>query len=391
MTQEQSGGPLDDVVNPPAAYAAFLWQLLKARHSIDALANEAFQAKTLDPPMSPGDNDLGKAVFAFFAAAGRETRNEIAQSIRNNCAGAILQIAWTLFDAHLHALGIPEAERGSIAAGPILRGRPFSQILWAGRNGFAHGPEWQRPGGPIRSAGKLSVSILRAVGIEDPSRMESYSVFALLSDGSADIFIERLQATAKDVAEATPPSIGNEASLSSAMRILIGVIVVLAVYVISKKPQSDSDLDGTMLIQIGRGAEAVVVPLAKGKLPSTIQMPAILQDQAIKKLSPHAARPFVEVEARSHAWLAQAAALTATDVGSVRFYRDLLDMCDRMDELYTLLMALPDPLELLCRERGCNGNLEQMQAVLAELLEAHGGFTAVPYRQINVDILGNGN
>jgi hypothetical protein len=37
-----------------------------------------------------------------------------------------------------------------------------------------------------------------------------------------------------------------------------------------------------------------------------------------------------------------------------RFHRDILAMCDQMDELYSMLLTLPDSIELLTKSRDCD-------------------------------------
>ncbi len=376
-----------DRPTPAAAYATFLWQLTKVRKTFTILTNEALRVRDLADVQVPAGNDLTKLVFAMLASAGRSTRNEISNSIRNNCAGAMLQIAWTLFDAHLDALGVPPQKRGTISAGPVLNGKTFAEILWAARNGFAHAPEWRSQGGPRTAAGRRSLEILRCVGFTDPARLDSFSAFELSSDGDVDTLITRLQVAAKDAVDATPTPT-TEGGIGSPETILaVGLFLVLAIYAAASEfPGQDSGADGTFVFQIGRGEEAIVVPLAHGRCVSPLRFRAILEEAATSALSAEDARPFREVESRTKLWFASAEVLLATDPASARFHRDLLAMCEQMDELYAMLLALPDPVDLLLKRRQC-ASIEQALTIVATLLESHGGFQSIPYREFKADIL----
>jgi hypothetical protein len=364
----------------------FLWNLTKARHALTALAGEAFAALEQDITPIGSEGDWNKAVFGLLVAAARTVRNEISRSIRDNCAGAVLQIAWTLFDAHLDLLGIPYGDRREIRAGHIFSGREhFSRVLWASRNAFAHGAEW-RAGGPTTPAGRVSVDILRAVGVNDPLKADVFSLFTLLADSDIETFIRRLQEAAKEIADATPVAAIAPAQAEHASSVLMGLLVIglgLAFYQIVKTVESDKE--GVVAFRFGEGDQVVTVPVAKGKLGSPMQFRAIIEEEAIRALSPDAVAPFKEADARVKAWAAQLEALSTTDVASARFYRDLLDLSGRMEEIYALMMALPEPFQLLTDERGCQ-TFEEAHAVMASLLEVR-GFQRVPYREVHTDIL----
>lgn len=65
-----------------------------------------------------------------------------------------------------------------------------------------------------------------------------------------------------------------------------------------------------------------------------------MEEQAVLALSSENARPFREAEKRFTAWAAQAEALFVTEFDSGRFYKDLVDLTDRMDEIYEMTVAL---------------------------------------------------
>lgn len=373
---------------PAAAYAAFLWQLTKVRQTFTILTGEAFRARDRADVPAPAGDDPTKLMFATFASAGRSIRNEISSSIRNNCAGAVLQIAWTLFDAHLDALGVPPKNRGNTSAGPVINGERFADILWAARNGFAHFPEWRSQSGPRTPAGKRSVEILRHVGFADPLKFDAFTAFELLSEGSVELFISRLQVAAKDAADTAPPPAHGMSDGSSQALLAVGLVLLLALFKVSHELQCDDDaVDGTFVFQRGKGEDAIAVPLAHGKCVSPFQFRAILEGAAVNALPDEDGRAFREVESRTKLWFAAAEVLLATDPASSRIHRDLLAMCDQTDELYAMLLALPDPVNLLLKRRGCK-TFEQAQATIGELLETHEGFRSIPYREIKGDILG---
>ncbi len=371
---------------PAAAYAAFLWQLTKVRQTFTVLTDEAFRARDLADVPAPAGDDLTKMMFAMFASAGRSMRNEISSSIRNNCAGAVLQIAWTLLDAHLDALGVPPKNRGNTTAGPVINGEGFADILWAARNGFAHYPEWSSQGGPRTTAGKRSVEILRRVGFADPRKFDPFTAFELLSEGNVELFISRLQMAAKEAANSAPTQTYGMSDGSSQTLLAVGLLLLLALKVSFGVQPNEEAVDGTFVFQIGKGEDAVVVPLAHGKCVSPIQFRAILEEAATNSLPDEDARTFREVESHTRLWFAAAEVLLATDPASPRIHRDLLAMCDQTDELYAMLLALPDPVNLLLKRRGCE-TLEQAQLIISEILETHEGFRSIPYREIKADIL----
>lgn len=374
-----------------AAYGTFLWQLMKARPALKSLSEQAFDAKDRDAASALDEQDPNKMIYAMLASAGRGMRNEIDQSIRNNCAGAALQIAWTLFDAHLELLGVQHKDRKNVRCGcAFAGGEPFSRVLWASRNAFAHGSDWAGVG--PTPAGEESIRILECVGFSNPTHALVYNYFALLSDGDVEIFIQRLQDAAKAIAAAQQTSVPKPEPWKSAISGLVSLLllgVVFVVYFSSKN--SNAEIDGVLLFQMGTGEDAKVIPLARGKIsasPSQIQ--SAIEQAAIEGLSARAAHPFKELEARFAAWVAQADVLLKTDVGSERFYRDLLLACDQMEEIYQMALRLPSPVTLLLEEHGCK-SIEDGQALLAELLEKHAGLTPEPFRIINTDLIKTGN
>lgn len=372
---------------PPsaAAYGAFLWQLMKTRDALKTLADQAFGAVDLAMPAQSDSVDLNKLAFSLLASAGRTMRNEIAQSVRNNCAGAVLQIAWTLFDAHLEMLGVDRDQRRSVSVGCMFsEGETFSRLLWASRNAFAHGMEWAAVG-PRTKAGRISVDILQSAGFEEPSHAGVFDYFMLLSDGDIEIFIQRLQQAAKDASLLHPPAAAESSmKISHLVTALLALGAILLAYWSTEKAALAIDDDVVILFQVGSGEQARTVPVASGPMRSPLTIRSMMEEQAIEALSSDSARPFKEVAARVNAWTAQAEVVMNTDVGSDRFYRDILDLSDRMDEIYRMSTALPNPISLLLQERGCN-SLEETHTVIATLLE-NGGLQAVPFRVVNIDV-----
>jgi hypothetical protein len=360
--------------------------LTKARHAMSALAQEAFSARDKELALVASEGDWNKAAFGLLVAAARAMRNEISRSIRDNCAGAVLQIAWTLFDAHLDLLGIPLENRRDVKSGHLFSGAErFSRVLWASRNAFAHGPEW-RAGGPKTPAGRLSAEILRAVGVNDPLKEDIFNLFILLGDGDIEVFIGRLQEAAKEVATATPVTAIAPAQADAAATAAVGLLVIgvgLLAYHVIKTVTSDTE--GIVAFQFTDDDHTVSVPIAKGKLGSPMQFRTIIEEEAVLALSLERAAPFKEADARLKAWNSQLEALSAIDVGSARFYRDLLDLSDRIEEIYALVLRLPEPFQLLVDERGCR-SLEECHALMASLLEAH-GFRKIPYREVQTSAL----
>lgn len=373
----------------PAAYGIFLWQLMKSREALSALTTQTLAAKDRENIERAPEEDPTKLVLGLLASAGRYMRNEISQSIRNNCAGAILQIAWTLFDAHLEMLGFDFEERRNVHGGMVFAGgEPFSRVLWAARNAFAHGFEWASAG-PRTAAGRISVDILQKEGFATPSHAGVYDYFLLLSDSDIETFIRRLEVAAKDVSEARAVAIPSVMPSSSASALLVTLLAlgsILVAYFSAEKSVGAIDDKLVVAFQVGRGENARVVTVATGAMHSPLQVRSIMEEQAIKALSPEKARPFKEAAARFDAWTAQTQALLTTEVGSSRFYRDLVDLTDRMDEIYAMTLLLPSPIATLLDERGAD-SLEKMQAVFSEILSAHPDYEGMPFRVVEKDII----
>lgn len=370
-----------------AAYGAFLWQLMKTREALTSLSAQTFAVSDRKIIDYSAEADPTRLVLGLLAAAGRSMRNDIAQTIRNNCAGAILQIAWTLFDAHLEMLGFTLDERRVVRGGVVLAGgEPFSQVLWASRNAFAHGFEWASSG-PKTKAGKISVGILHRSGFTAPSHNGVFDYFCLLSNGNIETFLRRLEVAAKDVAESR--MVSTHATPSSAPSALLVALVALGAlalaYFSAEEKAKVVDDELLLVFQVGRGAEARVVTLATGAMHSPHRIRSIMEEQAVLALSAGKARPFKEAEKRFTAWAAQAEALFVTEIGSERFYKDLIDLTDRMDEIYEMTIALPDPISVLLRERGAD-SLEDTHAVLSEILSAHPDYVGTAFRVIEKDI-----
>lgn len=369
-----------------AAYGIFLWKLVKARPALKALADQVFAARDIDLTIAEHP-DPDKWVLGILAGLARTTRNDIAKAIRNNCAGAVLQISWTLMDGHLDALGVDSASRRDVRVGHLFNGaETFSRLLWAARNAFAHGYEWSTE--PTRTAARESVAVLRAVGFEKPSHEDVYEYFELLSAGSMETFIQRLNAAAREAAERHVPV--ERSASSSWGGILLVALFGLVLWAVRSTPKDKPTLEVVLALQLGTGEEAQSVAIATGSIGSISQIRETLERVALEELSSEAAAPYTELRARTTAWEALVEALLHTDMGSERFYRDLVEACERMDEIYDLALSLPSPIEALIRERACS-SIEDLQQLLSAAVEAHSDLKAAPLRVVRIDLLNEEN
>ena len=370
------------------AYGTFAWQVMKARPAIRTLLREASKyASTVPADVAQSDSSLdGESItVALIAAAGQNIRDDIAAVIRHNCAGAALQIAYSLFEDYVKTLGLTPG--ALIRTGAEICGEPFSRILWASRNAFAHGDEWRRQGS-VHSLAKVSYAIIQAIGFADPPTVNAFDLYAVLSGGDEEAFVQRLLAAAKDVGDKTPAPMPDAASTKMLLSFVLGLLLILCAYLfrraIAEEDTSKPPVPGALVFVYRLGPKAMAIPIAEGDIRNPTVIARAMREGAIERLSEPAARPFKEVTARMDAWFASVQVLLTSNVEDPSFHNDLVDLATRAEQLYGLFRKLPDPVSALMNERRATSFVEG-QSIMAEILAAK-GFTKLEFREVEVDV-----
>jgi hypothetical protein len=373
-----------------ALYILFAWHLMMVRSTIATILGEAERSRVTDPEVEadPGERLPGsKTEVHILAGLGRSVRSDFNAVIRHNCAGAVFQIAYSLFENLVKSLGFEPGP--DVRCGPQISGEPLSRILWAGRNAFAHGDEWKRHGPKHRRA-QDSYTILTAIGFENPANVNLYDIYTLMSGASTEAFVQAILAAGKDLSEQPPPlstpaPAGPSESTNALLQIALGLLLIGIVHLYREVNYSDDGIQSIMAFQYGSGKDARTIPVAEGKVKNLVKIAEALRSGAIDRLSPDAARPYREVEARLKAWYANFEVLIAMNVEDKGYAEDLSELCSRAQDLNTLMSALPDPFDLLQKERGV-ASMEDGQRLMAEIMTDE-GFTPLPFREVAVDIV----
>lgn len=115
--------------------------------------------------------------------------------------------------------------------------------------------------------------------------------------------------------------------------------------------------------------------IAAGKISSPWKLASIIRDEAVKRLSPRAAAPYIEFEARQNLWVARFDVQLKSDVESPAYHHELLELCDGAIDLYQRRRALPNPIDRLAAERAVLSKPELRGLIMEMLID--GGY-AVP-------------
>lgn len=360
---------------------------MKARPAIHALLREAScKTTTTEPDAAQSGTSLdGESVTVkLIAALGRGIREDIGAVIRHNCAGAVLQIAYSLFESYVKSLGLKPG--ALISSGDKVASQPFSRILWASRNAFAHGDEWKRDG-PVHPLAKHSYAIIQQIGFAEPATVNAFELYEVLSGGDEDAFFQRLLASAKDLGDKTPAPKPDAASAKALLTFVLGFVLLLCASIfrraMTEEDMSKPAIPVALTFVYRRGDKAIVIPLAQGEIRNPAILARALREGAIERLSERAGRPFKEVTARIDAWFANVDVLLTSRLEDPSFHDDLVDLAERAERLYELFRKLPEPLSLLMEERGA-ATFTECQAVMAEILAGR-GFTALDFREVEID------
>jgi len=321
---------------------------------------------TIEPVETIADHkdDWETAIRKFLWLTGRTIKADYSQSLRHNCAGCVVQIAYSLLEAYEKRLDLTPGH--SVVAGPSLRGVPFTRALWASRNAFAHGDGW-RNGTDRSDNAKKSLATLRQMGIEDPENADSFTLYSLLCDDSDEEFLQRLLRTGKDLSERSAPA---QKSNSVGGWIALGI---LGLGVLAALADSVSDPERKRRINFrytGAEGEIVIRIAVKGKVQTEDGLRKLVAAQAVKALSPARSKQFTDVEEQSEAFGERLTQLLALPIESARFHDALLELCDEAEALYEAYRVLEDPFAALLVERGGDSR-EDMENVLRDLLSGY--------------------
>jgi hypothetical protein len=381
--------PTATLTRASALYAVFAWQIMTVRHCIAAILSEADRLQ-LDPELKAdsGGRMVGvETEVRILAGIGRTVRADFAAVIRHNCAGAVFQIAYSLLENLAKSLGFNPGPE--IRCGGLVRGEAFSRVLWASRNAFAHGDEWKRQG-PKHPKAAESYGILTAIGFSDPATVNLYDVFALASGSSPDGFIKCVLEAGKDLSDQSPSTTAGApaphlGSANTLVAVALGLVAIALTHIYREINISEEGMPGIIAFQHGSGASAVTIPVAEGNVHNPLRFSETLRNGAINRLSAAAVRPYKELEARLKAWYASLDVLLAMNVENVSYHSELMELCNRAEHLYEALRALPDPIDVLRRERGIS-SLKEAIELTAEIL-SDDGFTPLPFREVPIDMI----
>lgn len=362
-------------------YRAFSWEMVRARKALIALLNVAAN-DVADAAVITQDGDapsLDASFAKFISEAGRSIREDISSVVRHNCAGAALQIVYSAFESFVKAIG--ETPGPNICAGPEFGNVTFAQLLWAGRNAFAHSDEWKQTSFAHRLA-KESAKILLAAGFAEPENINVYDLYLKLSGGDADVFIAHVLDTAKDLAQRTPPLPPDPNALKNVAFVILGSILLILVAVMRKPVDGANDAGepGVVMFSYKVGDQAIAVPIAEGTIANPAAVGNAIRSGAIARLSPDNAQPFVELDTLVESCFTDFASLLTLGYDDRSYAPRLLELATRAEQVKPMFDALPDPVGLLAAQRDLT-SLEQCTALVGEILH-DSKFTATPFKEI---------
>ncbi len=367
---------------PTAEYAYFLWRLNKALPAMRALLDQATAASPHEIEVKVPDDDRMRSVEdhvpLLFYVAANSIRSDIGRIVQHNCAGAVLQIAQTIFERYIDALPLLRQE----PQGQTIKDQPFSRVLWASRNAYVHGDEWRVRAEANRNQdprARMSIGVLTSVGIADPTRVNALELLQVITDdGGVDELRRRMIRAAKEaLAKAGAHAKGTgQSSLIPELKEIGGVLIVFAImaglewWLGNREP-----VDGIMLVAVRDGDEILAVPVAAGGIKSPIQLTRVLRETAVEHLPPHLAKKYHDFEAAGSTLIEKANELAALDPEDGAFTDQLLLLCTLADDLYERNKSLPDPIAELNtvwpREVSATP-AESMHAILSTLLQTRG-------------------
>jgi len=363
------------------AYRAFCWELVRVRKSLTTLLDVA-QGEVIEPLDAATNLDapgLDSGILKFFSDSARVIREDLSAVVRHNCTGAALQIVYPLFESFI--IGIGEKPGFRIRAGAKFGEVSFAELLWAGRNAFAHADEWKRTSFE-RDHAKESARILRAAGFAEPENINLFDLYVLMGDGDADLFISRVSDTARDLVERTPAAFSDPNALKTAgFLILAGILLVLwAVTNKTADGESDDGVAGTLAFAYPVGGQMVMVPLAEGMIANPHAIKSAIRTGAIDRLSDAGRQPFSELDALLESCLTDFVHLVGLRYDDPTYAQRLLDLANRAERLKPMFDALPNPVTFVAAERGLS-TLEELTALLGEIL-SDSKFTSMPFKEL---------
>jgi hypothetical protein len=368
-------------------YALFLWRVNKAIPAIRALYDQAIAAS----PRGLGDVDLSKPARhldlgeyfpSLLHAASVYVRDDIQSVVQHGCAGAILQIAQTLFDGYLDAIGVP---RSKSAFGPDVSGVPFSQALWAARGSYVHGDDWRR-----RAAGNLppdrrsekQIDTLKKMGVAEPSRSNAFNLLTMLiNHGDIDELRRRLIAAAKVALDYGPvkpsaPSRGQWDLLPELNALFWTGVVTAVAALLESFLQRGASRTVTAGFVISGIDEVILVDIASPQYESRAELRKALREIALEGLPGELAQVHRDFERFSEQFGVRAAAIAELDPESPAFTSELFDFFAYAEELHQRNIRLTDPLselaDLRLSGREDRGLPAVLHAFVADLLAANG-------------------
>jgi hypothetical protein len=352
------------------AYGYFAWRLMYARAPLEELVNQADRAhqdvQAADVPTVA--ETIEEIVVGTLAVFTGKLKSDMGEVVRYGCAGSAIQIVYSLFENLVALLG--EKPGPTVRAGKDIRGEPFSRVLWAARNAFAHQDEWQRKGA-VHPAAVESFAILKAIGFQDPANVNVHDLYVAMSGGSTEDFLRGALGAANELANRV---IGTTAVPALGPIIRAALVGYLLISILGVKASALFSADPSVKIRLAREGDAVNIPLPAERIGQAVGAGAIaafaLRWESVKRLSATSARPFRELESRLDAWWKQFEVLHQTDIESPRYLDDLSILCSRVDQIRKALTELPDPLSLLAVQNGVTGE-EDARAFIDKLLMAY--------------------